>query len=116
MPAANRAACRPVSTPSPPASRPIRRTAGVVDEAVEDAHGVGPAADAGDDGVGQPADEVEHLGAGLDADDPVEVAHHLGERVRAGDRAEEVVGGVDVGHPVAHGLVDRVLEGARCRW
>ena len=84
---------------------------GVVDEPVEDPHGVGPAPDAGDDGVGQPSGEVEHLGARLDPDDPVEVADHLGERVRSGDRAEDVVGVADVGHPVAQGVVDGVLEG-----
>ena len=88
--------------PSPPASRPIRRTDASSMNAVEDAHRVGPAADAGAHGVGQPADQLEHLAAGLDADDAVEVADHLGERVRAGDRADEVVRGVDVGHPVAH--------------
>ena len=42
---------------------------GVVEERREDADRVGPAADAGDDGVGQPAGEVEHLLAGLVADD-----------------------------------------------
>ena len=45
------------------------------------------------DGVGQPADEVEHLLARLDPDDAVEVADHLGEGVRAGDGAEHVVRG-----------------------
>ena len=38
---------------------------------------------------------------------------HQRERVRPGDRAEQVVGGVDVGDPVAHRLVDRVLERPR---
>ena len=58
---------------------------------------------------------VEHLLARLLADDLLEVAHHRGERVRARDRAEDVVGGLDVRDPVAHGLVDRVLQGARAR-
>ena len=35
--------------------------AGVVEERVEDADRVGAAADAGDDGVRQPAGQVEHL-------------------------------------------------------
>ena len=42
---------------------------------------------------GQPAGELEHLRARLVADDLLEVADHRGERVRAGDRAEDVVGG-----------------------
>ena len=33
--------------------------------------------------------------------------------MRAGGRAKDVVGGLHVGHPVAEGLVDRVLEGRR---
>ncbi len=77
---------------------------------MEDADGVGAAADAGEHGVGQAADEVEHLLARLDADDAVEVADHLGEGVRPGDGAEDVVGRLDVGDPVAEGLVDGVLE------
>ena len=49
------AACRPVSTPSPAASKPTSRTAGSSMNGVEDADRVGAAADAGDDRVGQPA-------------------------------------------------------------
>ena len=78
---------------------------------MEDAHRVGPAADAGEDDVREPADEVEDLGAGLDTDDAVEVADHLGERGGAGHRAEDVVRLVDGGDPVAQRLVDGVLEG-----
>jgi hypothetical protein len=82
-------------------------------EGGEDADGVGAAAHAGQDGVRQPAEPLEQLPAGLVTDDPLEVADHLRERVRAGDGAEDVVRRLDVGHPVAEGLVDRVLEGAR---
>ena len=63
--------------------------------------------------VGQPADPLEHLLARLVADDALVLAHHQRERVRAGHRAEDVVGRVDVGDPVAHRLVDRVLERSR---
>jgi len=49
-------------------------------------------------------------GPGLVADDALQVTHHRGERVRPGDGAEHVVGGLDVGDPVAHRLVDRVLR------
>ena len=85
---------------------------GVRDEGVEEADGVGAAADAGDGGVGQAAGALQDLAAGLDADDAVEVADHGREGVRSGDGAEEVVGAVDVGDPVAERLVDGVLEGA----
>ena len=83
----------------------------VVQEGVEDAHRVGPAADAGGDRVGQPAGAVQHLGAGLQADDPLEVADDHRERVRPGHRAEQVERVVDGGHPVPERLVDGVLEG-----
>jgi hypothetical protein len=50
-----------------PRRRPRRRSAArlVVDERVEDADGVAAAADAGDDGVGQPAGLREALRARL---------------------------------------------------
>ena len=82
---------------------------------MEDADRVRAAADAGDDRVRQQAGEVLDLLAGLHPDDPLEVADHHRERVRAADRADAVVRGLDRGHPVAEGLVHRVLErpGAR---
>ena len=57
----------------------------------------------------------EDLGAGLVADDRLEVAHHGRVGVRPGHRADDVVGVADVGDPVADGLVHRVLERARAR-
>ena len=84
----------------------------VRDEGVEEADGVGAAADAGDGRVGQPSGALQDLPAGLDADDPVEVADHGREGVRPGDRAEQVVRAVDVGDPVAERLVDGVLQRA----
>ena len=50
--------------------------------------------------------------AGFVADDAMEVAHHGRIRVRAEDAAEQIVRRADVGHPVAHGFVDGVFEGA----
>src|SRR5665811_2134067 len=72
---------------------------------------VGGGSNAGAHSIRQTPDEVKHLGPRLDTDDALEVTHHLGERVRAGDGADHIVGGLDVGDPVAHRLVDRVLEG-----
>ncbi|MDQ1113646.1 hypothetical protein QE418_003094 [Microbacterium testaceum] len=62
---------------------------------------------------GEAAEALEELGAGLFADDLLEVADHRREGVGAGGRAEDVVGRLDRGDPVAVRLVDRVLEGAR---
>ena len=109
------AACRPVSTPVAAGLEAVQRHVGVGDEVGEDAERVGTAADAGGDRVGQPAVAVQHLGPGLGADHPLELADHHRERMRPGDRADQVVGVVDAGDPVAHRVVHRVLEGLGAR-
>ena len=85
------------------------------DEPGEQADRVRAAADARDREVRQSTLDVLELGGGLVADPALEVAHDGRIRVRAHRRAEDVVGRLDVRHPVAHRLVDRVLErrGAR---
>ena len=89
--------------------------AGVVEEGVEQPDGVGAAADAGDERIRQPALGLLHLGADLRADDGLEVAHHGGIGVGPGRGADAVERVVDVGDPVAQGLVHGVLEGAGAR-
>ena len=78
---------------------------------MEHAHGVGAAAHAGEDRVGLTSDHLRHLHAQLLAHDGVEVAHHHRVGVRTGDGADDVEGALDVGHPVAHRFVERVLQG-----
>src|SRR5215469_2729891 len=73
----------------------------------------GATANAGENSFRQLALRLKNLPPGLFADDAVEVADHGGIRMRAEDAAEQIVGGADVGDPVAHGLVDGVFEGAR---
>ncbi|VTR66606.1 hypothetical protein DESC_490016 [Desulfosarcina cetonica] len=84
----------------------------VVKKAAEDAHGVGTATHAGVNPGGQSPFPLHELPAGLLADDGLEPGHHLGKGVRPTGRAEHVMGIVHVGHPVAKGLVDGVLEDA----
>ncbi len=86
---------------------------GVRHEGGEDADGVGATADTGGHGIGQPAAALEDLLARLVADHPLVLAHHQRERVRSGHRPEHVVRRLDVGDPVAHRLVDGVLQRAR---
>ncbi len=89
------------------------------DVGVEQPHGVAAAAHAGNHRVGlrtgwpaQFRDHLRHLLQALVADDALEVAHHRRIRVRPGHGADDVEGVFDVRHPVAQGLVERVLERA----
>ena len=86
--------------------------AGVIQERVEQAHGIGTAADARHQAVGQTAFLGLQLGTGFLADHGLEVANHGWVRVRTGHGADQVEGAVDVGHPVAQGFVHRVFQGA----
>ena len=48
---------------------------------------------------------------GFNADDTLELTHHVGVRVRACRRADHVVGVAHVGHPITHGLVQGIFQG-----
>ena len=52
----------------------------------------------------------ENLLARFAADDRLEIAHHGWIGMRAKNRAEKIMRRAHVGHPVAHGLVDGVLQ------
>ena len=84
----------------------------IAHESLKDAHGVGTAADAGVDPGRQFAVLLDDLPCRLLADDRLEPADHFGKGGGAAGRAEDVVGVVEIGDPVAEGLVDRVLQGA----
>jgi hypothetical protein len=99
--------------PRPPASTPISRTPASFTNGVEDAHRVAAAADARDDRIRQAAELLETLRARFAADDRLELAHHERIRMRPQHAAEQVIRVGDVGHPVTHGLVDRVLQRPR---
>ena len=106
---------RVLAGPDPLAGRldPDQHDVAVVEEGGEHADRIGAPAHAGDDDVGKLAVEREVLLARLVADHALQVAHHLGIWVWADDRADDVVGGADVGHPVPDRLGGRVLEGPR---
>ena len=82
---------------------------------MEQAHRVRAAADAGDQRVRQAALLGHDLRAHLVADHRLEVAHHGRIGMRPGDAADQVEGVVDIGDPVAQGLVHGVLQGRRAR-
>ena len=86
---------------------PDRRLA---DEPAEQPDRVRAAADAGQREIRQPALGRVELDRRLVADPALEVAHDRRVRVRAHRRPEHVVRRLDVRDPVAHRVVDRVLE------
>src|SRR5208282_6525018 len=88
----------------------------VFEKVIEDADGVRPSANAGDDGVGKFTFGLADLGAGFASNDAMKVAHHGRIRMRSKHAAKQVMGGANVGDPVAHGFVDRVFESARTRF
>ena len=85
---------------------------GIAEEIVKEADGIRAAADAGEKMRGQALFGGEDLFAGFAADDHLKIADHRGIGMRAENGAEEIVRGADVGDPIAHGLVDGVLERA----
>ncbi len=115
MPPRIAAAWRPVSIPSPAASTTARRTGRLADEPGQQPDRVRAAADAGEREVRQAPLDGPQLGGRLVADPALQVADDRGIRVRTHRRAKDVVGRLDVRDPVAHRLVDRVLERGRAR-
>ncbi len=83
---------------------------GVSQERVEEADRVGAAADAGIEMRGQTLFGGENLLARFAADDGLKIADHRRIRMRAENRAEQIVRGANVGDPVAHRFVDGVFE------
>ncbi len=80
---------------------------------MEQADGVGAAADTGEQRIRQPAFKLHHLLAGFLADHALEIAHHGRIGMRPGGGADAVKSVVDIGDPVAQSLVHGVLERAR---
>jgi hypothetical protein len=93
----------------------IHGHAGIVEERIEQADGIGSPADTGNQCIRQPPGHLQCLLARLAADDGLEVAHHGGIGMRPGNGADNVERVIDVGDPVAQCLVKRVLEGLRAR-
>ncbi len=84
----------------------------VVNERVEEPERVAAAADRRDRQIRQAARDRQHLLARFLSDHGLELTHHQRIRMRAEHRSKQVVGGLGVGDPVAHRLVDGVLERA----
>ena len=88
---------------------------GVGNVRMEDADGIGAPAHGGNHHIRLSPRIGRHLHPALLADDGLEVAHQHRVRMRAGHRADDVEGVVDVRHPHPHRLVERVLQRLRAR-
>ncbi len=88
-------------------------THGIVAERMEDANRIRAATDAGHDGIGQAAGALEHLCPRLFADHRLETPHEVRIGVGSSGCADHVMGRLDVGDPVANGIVEGVFECAR---
>ena len=98
--------------------RPRRRSAGRLRSSTNASNmpmALLPPPDAGDDGGRQPPSLLEDLPPRLAPDHRLELADHQRVRMRPERRAEQVVRVVDVRDPVAHRLVDGVLQRAAAR-
>ncbi len=71
---------------------------------------IAAAADAGHHDIRQSASRLQDLRSRLLSNDRLELADHQRIGMRPEHRAEQVVRRIDVGDPVAHRLVDRVLQ------
>src|SRR5829696_7976884 len=80
---------------------------------MEGPYRVGACADAGDDGLGVAAETLAALGLYLRPYNGLEIAHDPGVGRGPDDAPDDVVGILDVRHPVPYRLVDGILEGAR---
>ena len=87
----------------------------LADEPGQQPDRVRPAADAGDGEVRQASLDRRELGRSLVADPALEVPDDGRVGMRPHRGAQDVVGRLDVRHPVAHRLVDGVLERGRAR-
>ena len=81
----------------------------VIDERVEHPGGVGSSPDAGHHDVGQPVKILQALAPCFSANHRLEVADHHRIRVRTYHATDQIMGGIDIGHPVPDTLVDGVL-------
>ena len=106
------AACRPVSTPSPPGSKPWISTLSSPRNAWNSPIALEPPPTQAATASGSTPYFSRHCARASSPMPAGEVADHARERVRAGGGAEQVRRVVDGGDPVAERLVDGVLEGA----
>src|ERR1700693_4706373 len=87
----------------------------VLNELKKNANRIRAATNAGDDSGRQLTFSLKNLGARFSSGYLVKIAHHCWIRVRSQYAAEQIMSCTNVRHPIAHGLIDCVFQGARAR-
>ena len=82
---------------------------------MEQANGIGPPADGCNKQVRQTPLDGQYLFLCFCADHRLKIAHHFGIGMRAGSRADQVIGIVHIGDPVAQGFIHCILERSMAR-
>ena len=88
----------------------MHRNACIIQEGVEQPHGIGTAANRCHQQIRQAPFGGHHLLARFCANDGLEIAHHHREGMRAGDRADAVIGIMHIGDPIAQPFIHRILQ------
>ena len=81
----------------------------ILQKRMKQTDGVAAATDTGDEQIRQALFAFENLTARFDADDALKITHHHRIWVRAEDRAQYIMSGAHIRHPIAHRFVDRFL-------
>ena len=84
-------------------------------ERVEHADGITTTADAGQHVIGQASFDFQQLCSCFAADDRLEVSDHHWIWVWANGAADQIMGGLHIGHPVSDGFIDGVLKSLSAR-
>ena len=79
------------------------------DKAMEDSDGIGSSSDTGKNCSWKFSGQRQYLFARFFTDNFMEVANHGREWVRTGNCAEHVVRSFNIGHPITHRFIDRIL-------
>ena len=82
----------------------------VIEEGIKQPHGIGAAADGGNQCIRQAAFLLQHLSARFFADNSLEISYHRGIGVGTCHRANAVEGIFHIGHPVAQRVIHRVFQ------
>ena len=87
----------------------------VIEEGMEQAHGIGATANCRNQRVRQTAFALQHLLPGFASDHRLKIPHHFRIGRRACHCANAIKGVFNIRHPIAQGFIESILQRARTR-